>query len=50
MRRFWNWEPAAPTSENPAGSDTRRVLRINGVVAEDSWFEDDITQPCSRPS
>ncbi|WP_406714254.1 Clp protease ClpP [Trueperella pyogenes] len=43
MRRFWNWEPAAPTSENPAGSDTSRVLRINGVVAEESWFEDDIT-------
>lgn len=43
MRRFWNWEPAAPTSENLAGSDTSRVLRINGVVAEESWFEDDIT-------
>ena len=43
MRRFWNWEPAAPTSENPAGSDTSRVLRINGVVAEESWFEDDVT-------
>ncbi|MBH5299854.1 Clp protease ClpP [Corynebacterium silvaticum] len=43
MRRFWNWEPAAPTSENPAGSDTSRVLHINGVVAEESWFEDDIT-------
>lgn len=43
MRRFWNWEPAAPTSENPAGSDTSRVLRINGVVAEESWFDDDVT-------
>ncbi|MDP9832652.1 head maturation protease, ClpP-related [Trueperella abortisuis] len=43
MKRFWNWEPAAPTSEDPAGSDTSRVLRINGVVAEESWFEDDIT-------
>lgn len=42
MRRFWNWEPAAPTSEGPA-SETGRVLRINGVVAEESWFEDDIT-------
>lgn len=43
MRRFWNWEHATPTSENPAGSDTSRVLRINGVVAEESWFEDDVT-------
>ncbi|AWA43106.1 head maturation protease, ClpP-related [Trueperella pyogenes] len=43
MRRFWNWEPAAPTSENLAGSDTSRVLRINGVVAEESWFDDETT-------
>lgn len=43
MRRFWNWEPEGSTNEGPAGSDTSRVLRINGVVAEESWFEDDIT-------
>lgn len=43
MRRFWNWEPEGSTKEGPAGSDTGRVLRINGVVAEESWFEDDIT-------
>ncbi|CAM2958371.1 head maturation protease, ClpP-related [Corynebacterium jeikeium] len=43
MRRFWNWEPPAPDTSNPAGSDTSRVLRINGVIAEESWFDDDIT-------
>ena len=43
MRRFWNWEPAAPETDGPAGSDTSRVLRINGVIAEQSWFDDDIT-------
>lgn len=43
MRRFWNWEPEGSTNEGPAGSDTSRVLRINGVVAEESWFEDDVT-------
>ncbi len=43
MRRFWNWEPAAPNNNDPAGSDTSRVLRINGVIAEQSWFDDDIT-------
>ena len=43
MRRFWNWEPAAPETDGPAGSDTSRVLRINGVIAEESWFDDDIT-------
>lgn len=43
MRRFWNWEPPAPETSDPAGSDTSRVLRINGVIAEESWFDDDIT-------
>lgn len=43
MRRFWNWESEGSTNEGSAGSDTSRVLRINGVVAEESWFEDDVT-------
>lgn len=43
MRRFWNWEAPAPDFDSPAGSDTSRVLRINGVIAEASWFDDDIT-------
>lgn len=33
MRRFWNWEPPAPDIDSPVGDDTRRVLRINGVIA-----------------
>lgn len=43
MRRFWNWEQPTPDTVNPAGSDTSRVLRINGVIAEESWFNDDVT-------
>ena len=35
-RRFWNWQPD-PTP------DGGRVLHINGAIAEDSWFDDDIT-------
>lgn len=42
MRRFWNWEPEGSTDEVPA-SETGRVLRINGVIAEESWFDDDVT-------
>lgn len=42
MRRFWNWEPGVPNN-GPAGSDTSRVLRINGVIDEESWFSDDVT-------
>lgn len=43
MRRFWNWEPPAPETSHPADSNTSRVLRINGPIAEESWFDDDIT-------
>ncbi|WP_311777191.1 head maturation protease, ClpP-related [Trueperella abortisuis] len=42
MRRFWNWEPDGSTTDSPAG-DPGRVLRINGVIAEESWFDDDVT-------
>lgn len=36
MKKFWNWlKPEEETSE--------RTLRLNGVIAEDSWFDDDVT-------
>lgn len=34
MKRFWNWTQ----SENES-----RVLELNGTIAEESWFDDDIT-------
>ncbi|WP_406713287.1 Clp protease ClpP [Trueperella pyogenes] len=42
MRRFWNWEATTPDNDGPV-SEAGRVLRINGVVAEESWFDDDVT-------
>lgn len=41
--RFWNWEPPAPNTHDDPACETGRVLRINGVIAEESWFDDDIT-------
>ena len=35
-RRFWNWQ------QDPT-PDGGRVLHLNGAIAEDSWFDDDIT-------
>ena len=32
-RKFWNW------SEN----EDERILRIDGVIAEESWLDDEIT-------
>ncbi|MCI7305515.1 MULTISPECIES: head maturation protease, ClpP-related [Actinomycetaceae] len=44
-RRFWNWEtpPDPSTGSSPGELPARRVLRIGGVIAEDSWFDDDVT-------
>ena len=41
MKRFWNWIP--PETTNPDTQEDVRVLRINGVIAEESWLDDDIT-------
>lgn len=36
MKRFWKWK-------NQAETDTERTLFLNGTIAEESWFDDDIT-------
>lgn len=41
MKRFWNWLTPEETSPNSDGGE--RVLRISGVIAEESWLDDDIT-------
>ncbi len=39
-KKFWNWvNQASPDAEG----DAERVLEINGTIAEESWFEDDVT-------
>lgn len=35
MRKFWNWKDKTETTE--------RTLFLNGVIAENSWFDDEIT-------
>lgn len=39
MKRFWNWKKA---------EDESRVLELNGTIAEESWFDDDITPEAFR--
>lgn len=34
-KKFWVWKNTAP--------DEDRVLELNGTIAEESWFEDDVT-------
>ena len=42
MRRFWNWLTPEPHNTDP-DADSVRVLRISGTIAEESWFDDDVT-------
>lgn len=41
MKRFWNW--LTPQASSPNSDGGERVLRINGVIAEESWLDDEIT-------
>jgi ATP-dependent Clp protease protease subunit len=35
LKKFWNWVKASETEP--------RTLYLNGAIAEESWFEDDVT-------
>ena len=39
MKKFWKWKNQAQTETAPA----ERTLFLNGTIAEESWFDDDIT-------
>ena len=44
MKKFWNWTNQAPTKTEPE----QRILTLNGTIAEESWFDDDITPQLFR--
>lgn len=39
MKKFWKWKNQAQTETDPA----ERTLYLNGTIAEESWFDDDVT-------
>ena len=39
MKKFWKWKNQAETETAPA----ERTLFLNGTIAEESWFDDDVT-------
>ena len=41
MSKFWKWSNKVVNEAEP--EKTERVLELNGVIAEDSWFDDDVT-------
>lgn len=39
VKKFWKWKNRTEPAENPK----ERTLYLNGTIAEESWFDDDIT-------
>ncbi len=45
MKKFWNWTTQNLETE---GTLVERVLTLNGVIAEESWFDDEVTPKLFR--
>ena len=39
MKKFWNWKTIQNNKDEPSES----VLFLNGTIAEESWFDDEVT-------
>ena len=48
MQRFWNWDMRKVTCEEPGDDSVERILSLRGPIAEDSWFDDDVTPEIFR--
>ena len=47
MKKFWNWK--SRKIRDQAGEEVaERVLFLNGMIAEESWFDDDVTPELFR--
>ena len=42
MKKFWKWKNRTVTDQ-AARRKTERTLFLNGTIAEESWFDDDVT-------
>ena len=47
MKKFWEWknqtEPETQEEQNQNAPTPERILFLNGTIAEESWFDDDVT-------
>jgi len=43
MKKFWNWKTRTATNQEAGTQAEERTLFLNGTIAEESWFDDDIT-------
>ena len=43
MKKFWKWKNQMTTNQETQEQTMERTLFLNGTIAEESWFDDDIT-------
>lgn len=43
MKKFWKWKNQTVTNQMTQEETLERTLFLNGTIAEDSWFDDDVT-------
>lgn len=41
-KKFWNWK-SRKTLNQENEETAERVLELHGTIAEESWFDDDVT-------
>ena len=43
LKKFWNWKSRMVTNQATMEQTEERTLFLNGTIAEDSWYDDDVT-------
>ncbi len=43
MKKFWNWSSRTVQGQGTAEPVQERTLFLSGTIAEESWFDDDVT-------
>ena len=43
MKKFWNWKKIKTVDQETGQEAEERTLFLNGTIAEESWFDDDVT-------
>lgn len=47
-RKFWKWKKRVVTNQETMEQAQERILFLNGTIAEESWFDDDVTPQLFR--
>jgi ATP-dependent Clp protease protease subunit len=42
-RKFWNWKSRKTLNQETGEEIVERILELHGTIAEESWFDDDLT-------